>query len=149
MEHFELTDRDLQVNRNVRIPYSELRFEATRSSGPGGQSVNKTNSRITLKWNVTTSSALTHTQRSRIKQKLSSRIDKEGHIIIHAQSERSQFANREDACRRLADLVARALVVHKKRRPTGPSRGERERRLKAKKRRSSLKASRRHKPDEH
>ncbi|MEE2788726.1 MAG: alternative ribosome rescue aminoacyl-tRNA hydrolase ArfB [Myxococcota bacterium] len=141
--------QDIEVNRNIRIPYGEIQFEASRSSGPGGQGVNKTNSRVTLRWNVNTSTALTESQRSRLRRQLSARMDKEGHIILHAQSERSQFANREDACRRLASLGANALHIQKKRRPTGPSKGERERRLKAKKKRGSLKASRRFRPDDH
>ena len=143
-----MDDRDIQVNRTLRIPFGELSFEASRSSGPGGQSVNKTNSRITLRWNINRSVVLTNAQRARIKAKLGGRIDKAGDVIVHAQSERSQLANREIASRRLAQWIADALIIQKKRRPTGPSRGERERRLKSKKKRSSLKASRRFKPDD-
>ena len=139
---------DLVVNNRVTIPASELWFEASRSSGPGGQNVNKTNSRVTLKWNVGKTAALNQTQKRRVMHKLANRLDKTGILSIHVQTARSQLTNREIARERLAELVSRALFVPKTRKATKPSRGAKERRLKAKKNRSQIKSSRRFKPDD-
>ena len=139
---------DLIINSRVTIPAAELWFEASRSSGPGGQHVNKTNSRVTLKWNLSTSSALNNTQRRRVMHALANRIDKAGVLSIHVQTARSQLANRETARERLAELIARALFIPKTRKATKPSRGAKERRLKAKKNRSQIKSSRQFRHDD-
>ena len=139
---------DLIINSYITIPASELWFEASRASGPGGQSVNKTNSRVTLRWNVSKTDALTSSQKRRVLGRLSSRLDKNGIISIHVQSARSQLVNRQIAHERLASVVAGALVIPKSRKATKPTRGAKERRLKAKKSRSQLKSTRRYRPDD-
>lgn len=135
----------LFVNREVSIPRSELDFRASRSSGAGGQHVNKTSSRIEVFWNPSSSSALSDDQRERLCQKLASRIAADGSIRVVASDTRSQSRNKELAEERLADLVRAALVVPRKRRPTKPSRAAKEARLESKKRQSHKKTDRRNK----
>jgi ribosome-associated protein len=132
----------LFVNASVSIPRSELDFRASRSSGAGGQHVNKTSSRIEVFWNPLLSRALTDEQRERLRHKLASRINADGSIRVVASDMRSQSRNKELAEERLADLVRAALVVPKKRRPTKPTRAAKEARLEGKKRQSHKKAQR-------
>ena len=127
----------------VVLPARELEFVASRASGPGGQAVNKTSSRITLRWNPAASGALTPAQKARVREKLGYRIGASGCLQVHVESERSQYRNREIARERLAELVARALRREKKRRATRPTRASRERRLEDKRRQSRKKAERR------
>jgi ribosome-associated protein len=138
----------LVVNESVSIPRSELEARATRSGGPGGQHVNTSSTRIELLWNPRTSAALSDAQRSRILEKLANRLDAEGNVRVVASDTRSQRQNRELAESRLADLVRRALIVPKKRRPTRPSRASREARLESKRRQSEKKRDRRRGSDD-
>src|SRR3954463_15280700 len=138
----------LAVNESVSIPRSELDVRVSRSSGAGGQHVNKTSSRVEIFWNVLESRALDDAQRSRLREKLASRMTSDGSIRVVASDMRSQTRNRELAEERLADLVRRALVIPKKRRPTKPSKASKEARLESKKRHSTKKADRR-KPSLH
>ena len=117
-------------------------MRVSRSSGAGGQHVNKTSSRVEIFWNILSSRALTADQRARLRQKLGSRLTGEGSIRVVASDMRSQARNREIAEERLADLVARALIVAKKRRPTKPTRASKEARLDAKRRHSTKKRDR-------
>ena len=133
---------DLAIKPGLVIPGSELELVSSRASGPGGQHVNKTNSRISLRWNLENSLALTPFQRARITEKLAHRISKSGDIQVDAEQHRSQLKNREMARERLAHLLRKALERPKKRKATRPSRASKERRLKSKKRRSDIKASR-------
>ena len=133
----------LVVNESVSIPRSELDTRVSRSSGAGGQHVNKTSSRVEIFWNVLTSHALTAEQRDRLREKLSSRLTSEGSIRVVASDMRSQSRNRELAEERLADLLRRMLVIRKRRRATRPSQASKEARLESKKRHSSKKADRR------
>jgi ribosome-associated protein len=133
----------LVVNESLSIPRSELDVRVSRSSGAGGQHVNKTSSRVEIFWNVSASRALTDEQRARLSQKLASRMTSDGSIRVVASDMRSQTRNRELAEERLADVVRRALVIPKKRRATKPSRASKEARLESKKRHSSKKAERR------
>src|SRR3982750_503030 len=105
----------LAVNESVSIPRSELDVRVSRSSGAGGQHVNKTSSRVEIFWNILTSPALTEEQRSRLQSKLASRLTGEGSIRVVASDMRSQLRNRELAEERLADIVRRALIVPRKR----------------------------------
>ena len=114
----------------------------SRSSGAGGQHVNKTSSRVEIFWNVLESRALDDAQRSRLREKLASRLTTDGSIRVVASDMRSQSRNRELAEERLADLVRRALIIPKKRRATKPSRAAKEARLESKKRHSTKKAER-------
>ncbi len=133
----------LEVNPDLSIPLSELEYRATRSGGPGGQHVNTSATRIEVVWDVAASQALSDEQRARLLVRLSSRLDSEGKLRLVASDRRSQLQNRESATERLRDIVARALVVPKKRRKSAVPRAEKKRRLEAKRRRAEIKARRR------
>jgi len=134
---------DLEVSPQLVIPRSELDYRATRAGGPGGQHVNKSSTRIELTWNVETSRALTEEQRSRLRDKLGGRMDAEGSIRVVASDSRSQSQNRDQAERRLADMIRRALIVPKSRRKTRPTRASVEERLHSKRKASEKKRHRR------
>src|SRR6266508_4003219 len=133
----------LAINESLLIPDSELEVKATRSSGAGGQHVNKTSSRIEISWNVRDSKALTDEQRQMVLERLASRISTEGAIRVVASEMRSQRQNRERAETRLADLIRRALTTRKKRKPTRRPRSANEARLASKKLHSRKKRERR------
>lgn len=132
----------LAVNESLSIPRNELDVRVSRASGAGGQHVNKTSSRVEIFWNIPASRALTDEQRTRLLDKLSSKLTTEGSIRVVASDMRSQSRNRDFAEERLADLVRRALVVPRKRRPTKPTRAAKEARLDSKKRHSNKKRKR-------
>jgi ribosome-associated protein len=132
----------------VVIPQEELTFRATRAGGPGGQHVNTSSTRIEVVWNVDRSTALTEAQRTRLREKLASRLDAEGNLRVVAADSRSQKRNRDLAEARLAETVRRALIVPKRRRPTRPTKSSVEARLNEKRRRSSTKQGRRRKPEQ-
>ena len=136
-------DDGLVIDAEVVIPRAELETRATKSGGAGGQHVNTSSTRIELLWNVRTSTALSDEMRERVLSKLATRIDGDGVLRVVASDRRSQRQNRDGAESRLAELVRRALIVPKKRRPTKPSRAAREARLTDKKRRGERKARRR------
>ena len=133
----------LQVNDTLSIPRSELDVSVSRASGAGGQHVNKTSSRVEIFWNIPGSRALSEEQRSRLLEKLASKLTTEGSIRVVASDMRSQSRNRDLAEERLADLVRRALIIPKKRRATKPTRAAKEARLESKKRHSTKKRDRR------
>ena len=135
----------LAVNESLAIPRTELDVRVSRSSGAGGQHVNKTSSRVEIFWNILGSRAVTEQQRARLREKLSSRLTGEGSIRVVASDMRSQSRNRDLAEERLADLVRRALVVPRKRKPTKPTRAAKQARLDSKKRHSKKKSDRRDK----
>jgi ribosome-associated protein len=139
---------DLVVKAGLVIPASELGFSAVRSSGPGGQNVNKVSTKVELRFDFVASRALDASVKARLAKLAAGRLDSEGRILITAQSTRSQLANRVEACEKLAELVRRALVAPKKRRPTRPSRASKERRLESKRQRGERKRARRAKPDD-
>lgn len=123
--------------RGLVIPAAELDEQFSKSSGPGGQSVNTTDSRVELRWDPATSAALTDQRRERLIEALGSPV------VIVASQHRSQHRNRKAARERLADQLRRALAPPApQRRPTKPSAGARRRRLEAKKQRGQLKALR-------
>ncbi len=133
----------LRVTRSVLVPEKELRWRFSRSSGPGGQSVNTADSRVELSLNIATTTALGPVQRSRVLERLSGRLV-DGVITVAAQEERSQLRNREAARARLAEMLAAAVAPPPpKRRPTKASRGAVERRLADKKKRGKTKSLRR------
>jgi len=133
----------LQVDSGLTIPESELSWRFSRSSGPGGQGVNTADSRVELVWDVAGSAVLSAAQRERLLERLGGRLV-DGKLTIAASEQRAQLRNREAARARLADIVADALrPPAAPRRPTRPSRGARERRLDAKKRRTDIKRLRR------
>ena len=135
----------LQVNDALSIPRTELDVRVSRASGAGGQHVNKTSSRVEIFWNVQGSRALSEDQRVRLLDRLASRLTTEGSVRVVASDMRSQSRNRNLAEERLADLVRRALVIPKKRRPTRPTKASKEARLDEKKRRSHTKRERQNK----
>jgi ribosome-associated protein len=134
--------RDLIVRRNLVIPGAELRESASRAGGPGGQHVNKTSTRVTLRWSVAESEALTDSQRRRLRERLDARLTRAGELVVHASARRSRARNREQARERLASLVRDGLRVQRARVATKPGAGARKRRLDAKQRRSALKQGR-------
>ncbi len=134
---------DLFVNARLTIPSAEIRFRFARSGGPGGQNVNKVESRVEVLFDVQNSAALSDLQRHRLLAVLRSRLDSKGVLHIIVQDSRSQYQNRESALVRLAELLRAALVPRKKRVPTKPSRGSRERRITTKRKRGEQKRARR------
>ena len=135
----------LQVSDALSIPRAELDVRVSRASGAGGQHVNKTSSRVEIFWNVQGSRALSEDQRARLLDRLASRLTTEGSVRVVASDMRSQSRNRNLAEERLAELVRRALVIPKKRRPTRPTKASKEARLDEKKRRSHTKRERQNK----
>lgn len=148
------TDGDIVVASGVEvvdglvIPRSELDMKTSRSSGAGGQHVNKTSSRVEISWNIVQSRALSDEQRERLTTRLASRLSEEGAIRVVASDTRSQLRNRETAERRLGETIARALVVQKRRRPTRRPRAANEARLTEKKKHSDKKRGRQSGPSE-
>lgn len=132
----------IRIDDDVAIPESELEFTASRSSGPGGQHVNKASTRVTLSFDLRGSSSLDERQKRRITSRLSTRVTKDGVLKLHAQRHRSRSANREELVERFAALLREALRRRKRRRKTRPPRSAVERRLEDKRRRSRLKERR-------
>jgi ribosome-associated protein len=136
----------LAVTPALTIPRAELTERFSRSSGPGGQGVNTTDSRVELSWDVRRSAVLGDTQRERVTERLADRLV-DGVLTVVASEHREQRRNRAAAARRLASLVADALAPPPRtRRPTRATRGSKERRLTAKKQRSATKRLRSSKP---
>lgn len=135
-------DDGLPIGDNHMIPAWELWFTTSRSSGPGGQHANKTNSRVSLHWSVEATTAFDDFLKRRIMRRLASRIDGDGVLALHAEDTPSQHRNKELARERLAALVAAAIVPPKRRRATRPSRASQRRRVDAKKKRGALKKQR-------
>ncbi|MFO8086220.1 MAG: alternative ribosome rescue aminoacyl-tRNA hydrolase ArfB [Bacteroidales bacterium] len=117
----------------------ELEFKATRSSGPGGQHVNKANTKIELRFNINQSNLLTKTEKARLNQSLASVLTSHGDLIIVSQTSRSQAANREDAIEKFYALLENGLKPVKKRKKTTPPAGMKEKRLEKKKQQSEKK----------
>lgn len=133
---------DLEVSTTLSIPAAELSWRFSRSSGPGGQHVNTSDSRVELSWDVAHSAVLNDVQRERILGRLNSRLVA-GVLTIVSSTQRSQLRNREIALEKLAELVVLALAPGPaKRRATKPTRGSVKRRLAAKGRRSETKKNR-------
>jgi len=137
-----MTDDLLIINQDVQIPQAELTFRFTTSSGPGGQHANKAATQVTLLFDVANSPSLDEASRARLLARLANRLDKEGVLQISAQDSRSQAQNRATAVARFQQLLADALKVAKKRRPTRPSRAAHERRLQSKKQHGQIKKGR-------
>lgn len=135
--------RALVVDSHHAIPLDEIEVKATRSGGPGGQHVNVTSTRVEVRWNPARSRAFSDEERERVLARLGARLDRRGWLRIAASDTRSQRQNRDLALERLARLVAGALKVPKKRRPTRPTAASREQRLSIKRRRADVKRERR------
>jgi len=138
------------ITSSLSVPASELSFSFSRSSGSGGQHVNKVNSRVSLWFDVDGSQSLTQEQKNLVRQRLAGRVNKQGILRLDAERRRSQRGNREDVIERFIKMLRDALHVDKTRRRTRPGRRAKERRLQSKKYRSRLKQQRakQHYPDE-
>ena len=134
---------EVVLPRGVRIPEAELQLRAAKAGGPGGQHVNTTDSKVELRWDLQATSALTHTQRERVRDRLGSRLTADGVLILHGSEHRSQQRNRQAVIARFQALVGEALQPPTPRKRTRPSRASKRRRLDAKKRRGELKRLRR------
>ena len=132
-----MADESIRVTRSVSIPLREIELRFSRSSGPGGQHAQRTESRVEAVFDVGSSAALTERQKQRV-------VVRAGPVLrAIAQDERSQWRNREIAIERLVETLREALRVPRERRPTAPSTASRERRLQQKRRRSETKRLRR------
>lgn len=121
---------------------SEFIFQATRSSGPGGQNVNKVSSKVELRFSVADSQLLTNEEKSLIAKKLANKINNQKELVLVAQKDRSQLKNREDVIMKFYRLVEKALTPAKRRIRTKPTKSSVERRLESKRVQSAIKATR-------
>ncbi|HEY5920257.1 MAG TPA: alternative ribosome rescue aminoacyl-tRNA hydrolase ArfB [Kofleriaceae bacterium] len=135
--------RDVVVTPRLTIPAGELAFAFARSGGPGGQNVNKVSSKVELRWNPTTSAALTADDRTYLLSRLGNRLTTDGTLIVTSTATRDQLKNRDDAMSKLTLIVKSALDRPKARRATKPSRASKRRRVEAKRHRSEIKRNRR------
>ena len=134
--------RLIEIRSNLRIPSSEISFSSSRSSGPGGQNVNKVSTRVTLLFNVAASPNLSKAQKERLGERLGTRISQAGVLQVTSQEHRSQLRNRQAALDRFVSLLREALRQPRPRRPTRKPRRATEERLRHKKQRGQLKKAR-------
>ena len=135
-------ESSIKITDQISVPLSELRFTSARSSGPGGQNVNKVNTRVTLWFDVMNSPILSSRQKDLIQNHLRTRINKEGVLRVVSQKSRSQALNREAAIDRFTSLLRESLHVTLPKKKTMVPKAAKERRLEKKKHRSILKESR-------
>jgi ribosome-associated protein len=133
----------LIVTPTLQIPDSELQWSFARSGGPGGQNVNKVASKAVLRWHIASSPSVAGDVKERFIKRNESRLTSEGWIVVMSERTRSQRLNRQDCLDILARLLREAVKVPRRRRPTRPTRGSKERRLETKKHRAATKAQRR------
>lgn len=133
----------LRIDDRISIPLEEFRWEYSRSGGPGGQNVNKVNSKVQLRWNVRSSPSLPAPVRTRLETLAGKRLTADGELLIAAQSSRDQARNVETCLEKLRTLLQSAARPPTPRRPTRPTRASRARRAEDKARRSETKRARR------
>lgn len=133
---------DLYIKNGITIPEHELQITTSRSGGAGGQHVNKTETRITVRWNVKSSTAITEEQRQYLLERLESQLTSEGDIVVHNSESRSQQQNKKNALNNLAAIIRNGLHKPKKRVATKISKALKEARLKSKAHRSKVKEMR-------
>ncbi len=138
----------LNVNQQIAIPLTELNFSFARSGGPGGQNVNKVNTKATLRWAVAVSPSLPEGVRQRFLEKYKRRITTDGELVLSSQRFRDQGRNVADCLDKLRELLLEVATPPKRRKKTKPSRAARERRLQQKSRQSEKKQRRRTRFDE-
>jgi ribosome-associated protein len=132
----------LIITPNVVIPDEEFEWKFIRSSGPGGQNVNKVASAVQLRFLLPNNTSLPVAARNRLRRLAGQKLIDDGSILISARSERSQEQNRRDALERLAELIRAAMIEPKIRKKTRPTRASKERRIDSKKRRGTTKQGR-------
>lgn len=141
-------DDRLFVNRRIQIPYSEFDFSFERSSGPGGQNVNKVASKARLRWNIAASPSLPDDVRERAQAAYRRRITQDGDLILTSQRYRDQPRNLQDCLEKLRELLAAVALPPKPRKPTRPSRAAQRRRVEEKRKQSEKKQRRRPPPQD-
>ncbi len=129
----------------IIIPWTEIEWQATRSSGAGGQHVNRTNSAVQLRFSISNSLVLSDIQKEKLKHRLSHRLIQDDEIMIRIEDERDQKSNKDRAYKLLLEMIAKALIDPKKRVATKPKRSSIYKRLESKKIRSEIKKGRREK----
>jgi ribosome-associated protein len=132
----------IRVTSHISIDEREVEESFVRASGPGGQNVNKLATAVQLRFDVRLSPSLPADVRDRLERLAGARLTRDGVLVITAQSHRTQGRNRQDALDRLIDLIRRAAIAPRLRRPTKPTKASRERRVEAKKHRAGLKLRR-------
>lgn len=132
----------LRISENLEIPKEDLSYETMRSGGPGGQHANTSDTRVRLRFDLKGCRVLSRAVKNRIRARHGGRVNSDGVLQLTISSDRSQRRNLELAREKLAAIISEALVAPKKRKPTRPSRGAKERRLSAKHRRSTVKKNR-------
>src|SRR5262249_2981348 len=132
-----------EINQRLQIPEEEFDWSYARSGGPGGQNVNKVSSKAVLRWDLARSPSLRADVKVRLCAQQANRITNEGVLVLMSQQYRDQERNRQDCLDKLWAMILQAAAAPKKRRPTRPTRGSKERRIQAKKRRATVKAGRR------
>lgn len=134
---------NLPISHDISIPMHELKFTASRSGGPGGQNVNKLETRVELRFDIAGSRSLSSDEKTMLLERLRSRIDSRGVLRIVSQESRSQWQNKQIVLEKFAEVMRNALKPRKKRNPTKPTKTAREKRLRAKRIRSERKKTRR------
>jgi ribosome-associated protein len=138
----KVRSKNLVINDRVTVPARDLSWTASRASGPGGQNVNKVATKVTLRFDLRGTEALTRAQKGRLRKLAGRRIDAQGALTINAQAERSQRQNLERARDGLRKLIRKALVPPKRRLETKPTRASKRKRLENKRRRGDQKKAR-------
>lgn len=140
--------RDLDLGDGILVPAQLLRGVTSRAGGPGGQNVNKVETRVEAVWDLDGSAAFSDAQKARIRSELQTRVGADGSIRVVSQRHRSQARNREAAIERLRELVAESLRPRRKRRATRPTQASQESRMQSKRRRAETKRGRRSLPED-
>lgn len=133
----------LRIGADLEIPQDELSFSTSRSSGPGGQNVNKVETRVTVALDLAASHSFTDEQKARLREELRGRISRDDVLQVSCETQRTQAGNRREVVERLRELIAEALAETPERKPTAVPKASKRRRLEAKRRRAEIKRGRR------